>query len=139
MKAMVLGMLLLSLFMAVSEVKSERSPVRLCGREFVRAVVFTCGGSRWRRQLTHFPEGVSDQENHPHLLLDFNDATGASENEVQKPEFQSNEFTQPSSEAERDLWGKEQKSIQKRHDDVMRLIISCCAVGCSESTLSSLC
>nr|2FHW_B Chain B, Relaxin 3 (Prorelaxin H3) (Insulin-like peptide INSL7) (Insulin-like peptide 7) [synthetic construct]2K1V_B Chain B, Relaxin-3 [synthetic construct] len=21
--------------------------VRLCGREFIRAVIFTCGGSRW--------------------------------------------------------------------------------------------
>ncbi|XP_056097635.1 prorelaxin H1 [Rhinichthys klamathensis goyatoka] len=23
--------------------------VKLCGREFIRAVIFTCGGSRWRR------------------------------------------------------------------------------------------
>ncbi|CAF96342.1 unnamed protein product, partial [Tetraodon nigroviridis] len=23
--------------------------VKLCGRSFLRAVVFTCGGSRWRR------------------------------------------------------------------------------------------
>lgn len=23
--------------------------VRLCGREFIRAVIFTCGGSRWKR------------------------------------------------------------------------------------------
>uniref|UniRef100_A0A672LMZ7 Uncharacterized protein n=1 Tax=Sinocyclocheilus grahami TaxID=75366 RepID=A0A672LMZ7_SINGR len=22
---------------------------KLCGREFIRAVVYTCGGSRWRR------------------------------------------------------------------------------------------
>uniref|UniRef100_A0A803TPM5 Insulin-like domain-containing protein n=1 Tax=Anolis carolinensis TaxID=28377 RepID=A0A803TPM5_ANOCA len=51
MKAVVLGLLLLSFFMGISEVKSEGAPVRLCGRDFVRAVVFTCGGSRWRRQL----------------------------------------------------------------------------------------
>lgn len=25
--------------------------VKLCGREFIRAVIFTCGGSRWRRSL----------------------------------------------------------------------------------------
>ncbi|KAL2099812.1 hypothetical protein ACEWY4_004206 [Coilia grayii] len=25
--------------------------VRLCGREFIRAVIFTCGGSRWKRVL----------------------------------------------------------------------------------------
>uniref|UniRef100_A0A3B3TUK0 Insulin-like domain-containing protein n=1 Tax=Poecilia latipinna TaxID=48699 RepID=A0A3B3TUK0_9TELE len=23
--------------------------VKLCGREFIRAVIFTCGGSRWKR------------------------------------------------------------------------------------------
>ncbi|KAL2302008.1 hypothetical protein Nmel_011412, partial [Mimus melanotis] len=27
----------------------EGNKVRLCGRDFIRAVVFTCGGSRWRR------------------------------------------------------------------------------------------
>ncbi|XP_078471424.1 relaxin-3-like [Lampetra planeri] len=26
-----------------------RLGVKLCGREFIRAVIFTCGGSRWRR------------------------------------------------------------------------------------------
>lgn len=25
--------------------------VKLCGREFIRAVIFTCGGSRWRRNM----------------------------------------------------------------------------------------
>uniref|UniRef100_A0A672NID8 Insulin-like domain-containing protein n=1 Tax=Sinocyclocheilus grahami TaxID=75366 RepID=A0A672NID8_SINGR len=25
--------------------------VKLCGREFIRAVIFTCGGSRWRRKM----------------------------------------------------------------------------------------
>lgn len=25
--------------------------VKLCGREFIRAVIFTCGGSRWRRRV----------------------------------------------------------------------------------------
>lgn len=27
--------------------------VKLCGREFIRAVIFTCGGSRWRRSITN--------------------------------------------------------------------------------------
>uniref|UniRef100_A0A673IAI1 Relaxin-3-like n=1 Tax=Sinocyclocheilus rhinocerous TaxID=307959 RepID=A0A673IAI1_9TELE len=26
--------------------------VKLCGREFIRAVIFTCGGSRWRRSAS---------------------------------------------------------------------------------------
>lgn len=25
--------------------------VKLCGREFIRAVIFTCGGSRWRKSV----------------------------------------------------------------------------------------
>ncbi|XP_013980954.1 relaxin-3 [Salmo salar] len=25
--------------------------MKLCGREFIRAVIFTCGGSRWKRSL----------------------------------------------------------------------------------------
>uniref|UniRef100_A0A3B4BMR1 Insulin-like domain-containing protein n=1 Tax=Periophthalmus magnuspinnatus TaxID=409849 RepID=A0A3B4BMR1_9GOBI len=30
--------------------------VKLCGREFIRAVIFTCGGSRWRRSTDDFGE-----------------------------------------------------------------------------------
>ncbi|KAK0136644.1 Relaxin-3 [Merluccius polli] len=38
--------------------------VKLCGREFIRAVIFTCGGSRWRRAQ----DGDSDpfQRNYYH-------------------------------------------------------------------------
>ncbi|XP_053248142.1 insulin-like peptide INSL5 isoform X1 [Podarcis raffonei] len=136
MKAAVLGMLLLSLFMAISEVAAER---RLCGRDLVRAVVFTCGGSRWRRQLTHFPKSLTGQESHLNSPLDTNDSTGANEKVIQKPEYLSKEFIQSSSEAEGDLWGMEQKSIHKRNEDIMRLIDLCCLVGCSDSTVSSLC
>ncbi|XP_063065821.1 prorelaxin H1 [Engraulis encrasicolus] len=32
-------------------VLSKDYGVRLCGREFIRAVIFTCGGSRWKRVL----------------------------------------------------------------------------------------
>ncbi|XP_077592932.1 prorelaxin H1 [Stigmatopora nigra] len=30
-------------------VRSRDYGVKLCGREFIRAVIFTCGGSRWKR------------------------------------------------------------------------------------------
>ncbi|XP_072453367.1 prorelaxin-like [Notamacropus eugenii] len=42
--------LLLSFF--PGELGAQRiddKPMKLCGREFVRAVIFTCGGSRWKR------------------------------------------------------------------------------------------
>lgn len=38
--------------------------VKLCGREFIRAVIFTCGGSRWRRST----EGLLGEL----MLLHFN-------------------------------------------------------------------
>ncbi|XP_057674662.1 relaxin-3-like [Corythoichthys intestinalis] len=35
---------------AISRVLQSRDyGVKLCGREFIRAVIFTCGGSRWKR------------------------------------------------------------------------------------------
>ncbi|XP_036158631.1 relaxin-3-like [Myotis myotis] len=32
-----------------AEARGAPYGVKLCGREFIRAVIFTCGGSRWRR------------------------------------------------------------------------------------------
>ncbi|KAI3359256.1 hypothetical protein L3Q82_002775 [Scortum barcoo] len=44
----------LAVCLLVAGVQSMDDPtygVKLCGREFIRAVIFTCGGSRWRRSL----------------------------------------------------------------------------------------
>ncbi|XP_046905746.1 insulin-like 5a [Hypomesus transpacificus] len=43
--------LLLCVVVGVNQVQAEVKAVKLCGREFLRAVVYTCGGSRWRRLL----------------------------------------------------------------------------------------
>ncbi|KFP98266.1 Relaxin-3, partial [Leptosomus discolor] len=40
---------LLALLVMACEGRGEGNTVKLCGRDFVRAVVFTCGGSRWKR------------------------------------------------------------------------------------------
>ncbi|CAL9688952.1 unnamed protein product [Knipowitschia caucasica] len=34
------------------ESQNNANTLRLCGRAFVRALVFTCGGSRWKRLMT---------------------------------------------------------------------------------------
>ncbi|KAJ6662629.1 hypothetical protein lerEdw1_011766 [Lerista edwardsae] len=123
MKGTVLGLLFFSLAMAISEVSTERRPVKLCGRDFVRAVVFICGGSRWRRQLTDYPEDLLD----------------TSETDIMEPEAHFGEFIQSRSESEKDLQGKQPRSMHKRHENVMQLSVSCCAIGCTESHISSLC
>uniref|UniRef100_A0A8D0L381 Uncharacterized protein n=1 Tax=Sphenodon punctatus TaxID=8508 RepID=A0A8D0L381_SPHPU len=40
---------LLAEFSPRAQARSPSYGVKLCGREFIRAVIFTCGGSRWRR------------------------------------------------------------------------------------------
>uniref|UniRef100_A0A3Q1G615 Relaxin-3-like n=1 Tax=Acanthochromis polyacanthus TaxID=80966 RepID=A0A3Q1G615_9TELE len=52
MRALVVFPLLLCAVVCVDQVRAEVKAVKLCGREFLRAVVYTCGGSRWRRLLT---------------------------------------------------------------------------------------
>uniref|UniRef100_A0A8D2L8X0 Uncharacterized protein n=1 Tax=Varanus komodoensis TaxID=61221 RepID=A0A8D2L8X0_VARKO len=41
--------LFMFIYMLASEARTPPYGVKLCGREFIRAVIFTCGGSRWRR------------------------------------------------------------------------------------------
>ncbi|KAK5869636.1 hypothetical protein PBY51_024338 [Eleginops maclovinus] len=49
MRALGVLLLLLCAAVCVVQVRAEVKAVKLCGREFLRAVVYTCGGSRWRR------------------------------------------------------------------------------------------
>uniref|UniRef100_A0A4W5M8B9 Insulin-like domain-containing protein n=1 Tax=Hucho hucho TaxID=62062 RepID=A0A4W5M8B9_9TELE len=39
------------LMCASTQSLSRDNGMKLCGREFIRAVIFTCGGSRWKRSL----------------------------------------------------------------------------------------
>jgi len=55
MRGTLLALASLALLIAAAEGKGEANAVKLCGRDFVRAIVFTCGGSRWRRQLPDYP------------------------------------------------------------------------------------
>ncbi|KAJ3599053.1 hypothetical protein NHX12_033016 [Muraenolepis orangiensis] len=54
------AVLLCALLCATSRAGADVRAVKLCGREFLRAVVYTCGGSRWRRLLSE-PETEGDQ------------------------------------------------------------------------------
>ncbi|KAH0628312.1 hypothetical protein JD844_009268 [Phrynosoma platyrhinos] len=38
------------------EEEEAAGAVRLCGRDFIRAIIFTCGGSRWKRILSSPPD-----------------------------------------------------------------------------------
>ncbi|XP_077390987.1 insulin-like peptide INSL5 [Festucalex cinctus] len=63
MRALVVLPLLLCAVAWVGRARAEVKTVKLCGREFLRAVVYTCGGSRWRRFLAESDmDGVSTAE-----------------------------------------------------------------------------
>uniref|UniRef100_A0A8B9EKU4 Uncharacterized protein n=1 Tax=Anser cygnoides TaxID=8845 RepID=A0A8B9EKU4_ANSCY len=49
-----LALAALALLAAAHQAHGEGNAVKLCGRDFVRAIVFTCGGSRWKRDLADY-------------------------------------------------------------------------------------
>lgn len=53
MRSQLLLAMLLCAMLCVTHVQTEddANKLKLCGRAFVRAVVYTCGGSRWRRRM----------------------------------------------------------------------------------------
>lgn len=53
MKVVLLAVLLV--FAVWADSAQAQKALRLCGREFFRAVVYTCGGSRWRRVQSEDP------------------------------------------------------------------------------------
>ncbi|KAJ8390427.1 hypothetical protein AAFF_G00103620 [Aldrovandia affinis] len=76
MRALLLPVLLLCALWTVAQAQGEVTAVKLCGREFIRAVVYTCGGSRWRRILEERElKGGEDTEDQ-HVLWLLGDGAG---------------------------------------------------------------
>lgn len=48
---LLLAMLLCMSCVAQVQTEDDTNTLKLCGRALLRAVVYTCGGSRWRRQM----------------------------------------------------------------------------------------
>ncbi|GAA6221306.1 insulin-like peptide INSL5 [Lates japonicus] len=113
MRALVILPLLLCAVVCVDQVRAEVKAVKLCGREFLRAVVYTCGGSRWRRLLTE-----SDMDGLP---------TGE-QNSLES-------LSSSSSSSSSSSLGSE----LTRRDINNMLTTVCCQVGCRKSDLAFLC
>ncbi|XP_030636581.1 relaxin-3b [Chanos chanos] len=127
--------------------------VKLCGREFIRAVIFTCGGSRWRRSvgmpgdLTGDPFSAHDDEASD--SWGSNPIPGLSYNKHPETEAQdwAGEGTQDGgsfNRPARSLISEEvlealRTSDRKGRDVVVGLSNACCKWGCSKSEISSLC
>uniref|UniRef100_A0A3Q3KYC2 Insulin-like domain-containing protein n=1 Tax=Mastacembelus armatus TaxID=205130 RepID=A0A3Q3KYC2_9TELE len=64
---LLLAMLLCVLFVTQVQTEDSKNTMRLCGRAFLRALVYTCGGSRWRRLMAE-EDAVPDGNREPNLL-----------------------------------------------------------------------
>ncbi|KAG6930332.1 relaxin-3, partial [Chelydra serpentina] len=128
---------LLSALRLGAEGRNPPYGVKLCGREFIRAVIFTCGGSRWRRT------GDLDILSGP--------ATGEDSSEAASSEWDASRLpgTLPRQELSSDYherWrgkpgrglAEESWPLERAARDVMAgLSSSCCKWGCSKSEISS--
>ncbi|GAB0193265.1 insulin-like peptide INSL5 [Grus japonensis] len=138
MRGTVLALALLSLLIAACEGKGEGNTVKLCGRDFVRAIVFTCGGSRWKRHLTDY-HYLFESEN-PLPFSEENNSYGNSWTYTdQRLEADSEEIRNVKPETERDLQRARKMSVLKKREAAKLLTTSCCTIGCSERDISSLC
>nr|KAG8437135.1 hypothetical protein GDO86_008000 [Hymenochirus boettgeri] len=129
---------LLSILLSITEVKSDNQFVKLCGREFIRAVIYTCGGSRWRRLLSEPNQDMADRDNY---LALYNQEKTISEPFDYQPHQASSQTDDifHKTESKEKLWDTEKKSDQEKRDLNELLTTACCKNGCKKKDLSSLC
>ncbi|XP_038608608.1 insulin-like peptide INSL5 [Tachyglossus aculeatus] len=139
MKISLLLLSLLSLLGAILEVRSEGT-VKLCGREFIRAVIYTCGGSRWKR---HLDLGLEDVLGERSPLFprsnDREDSGETWEDWILQPNVESGPDPDFRPGAAGRPWGPLSHTSQERRDLKTPLTTSCCQKGCRKTDLSSLC
>ncbi|XP_026181301.1 relaxin-3a isoform X2 [Mastacembelus armatus] len=145
-KAVVLAACLL-----VAGVQSMEDPtygVKLCGREFIRAVIFTCGGSRWRRSLRSADVSEGPFSSHQEESSEGLNPKSVVENFLQRNRdlsFASRDnregvFSRPArSFITEEILDALRKADRKGRDVVVGLSNACCKWGCSKSEISSLC
>ncbi|XP_042311331.1 prorelaxin H2-like [Sceloporus undulatus] len=88
MERLLSGLLLLLLLLGGSqpwpreeeeeEAAAAGAPVRLCGRAFIRAIIFTCGGSRWKR----LPSSPSQPQREPPDFVQISSNKGPENNNL---------------------------------------------------------
>ncbi|XP_010144717.1 PREDICTED: insulin-like peptide INSL5 [Eurypyga helias] len=137
MRVPVLPLALLALLITAHEGNGEGNTVKLCGRDFVRAIVFTCGGSRWKRHLTDY-HYLFESEN-PLPFSQENSYANTLMYADQRPAADSEDIDNSEPKTQRDLRRASKTAILKKREVAKLLTTSCCSVGCSERDISSLC
>ncbi|XP_045691517.1 insulin-like peptide INSL5 [Phyllostomus hastatus] len=135
MKASIFTLFLFSVLLATSEVTSAKS-VKLCGREYVRTVVYICASSRWRRYLEGIPQvQQAERENYFQLPKEHQVSEESIAQNLLKVDSAGQESLQQGQLPTEGLWGPKKHSVMSRRD----LQTLCCTSGCSMADLSALC
>ncbi|XP_061627929.1 relaxin-3b [Phyllopteryx taeniolatus] len=121
--------------------------MKLCGREFIRAVIFTCGGSRWRRSIGDsalIGDEAFDQWNVNHFPHMASEQDPAQSNVWKDQSFDVASVAAGFSRSARSPISEEvlealRSADRKGRDVVLGLSNACCKWGCSKSEISSLC
>uniref|UniRef100_A0A8C9MW30 Insulin like 5 n=1 Tax=Serinus canaria TaxID=9135 RepID=A0A8C9MW30_SERCA len=140
MRGTLLALGCLVLLLLAQEGKGEGNKVRLCGRDFIRAVVFTCGGSRWRRHRNlrgEYTHGTPESENPQHFPLE--DEGDADLSPHPEPRLGIHREAAQDVKPEQDLQNTSQVPVLNKREAAKLLATSCCNEGCSRTEISSLC
>ncbi|XP_072505895.1 insulin-like peptide INSL5 [Notamacropus eugenii] len=129
MKVSIWAFFLLSALVVISGGRG-REVLKVCGRDFIRAIVYTCGSSRWKRDLQGtLEDGVEGKKD-----LEVPDKDGASDDIVDLLYIDS-----PDDESIMQKHQPVGTGQRKRQAEVADLATFCCQTGCTMAELSKLC
>ncbi|XP_053312042.1 insulin-like 3 [Spea bombifrons] len=124
--------------------------MKLCGREFIRTVVMSCGGSRWKR---YSPEPGQERPNPYRDIIDWlnrdfqedpeglNSVYGEGARDPPSPSLHQRDPTmeQLRSSLYDTLVGEEQQDVSLRMKRSAGPAGSCCQRGCTKTDLMKFC
>ncbi|XP_067838394.1 relaxin-3-like [Heptranchias perlo] len=140
--------------------KSGESGVKLCDREFIRAVIFACGGSRWKMFLDNQNDPFqtsSDKDDFKEMDNDRNQQLEPSFAEQVFDDYynQYEQIPDDFSEYIRQIEGGSNKdrafasslmqhlpwarSFRKKREESAEMLRRCCTSGCTQKEISSFC
>uniref|UniRef100_A0A4W3JYT5 Relaxin-3-like n=1 Tax=Callorhinchus milii TaxID=7868 RepID=A0A4W3JYT5_CALMI len=120
------------LLLLLADLGAPQVRIKLCGREFMRAIIYSCGASRWKREVR--PAVQVDQS----LFLKRDDMSSYEDwNKDPSPSvsLSNDEPSRHQTDQQRDSPGRPWDSIQSYQS----LLEMCCKHGCTNRQIASLC
>ncbi|XP_054612504.1 prorelaxin H1 [Dunckerocampus dactyliophorus] len=120
--------------------------VKLCGREFIRAVIFTCGGSRWRRSMEAvlWRDKTMDTSFHTRSLLSPRAPSSSSYSledllSIRRQQWDTSYLSHILGVLAAEDQPSSSSSCRKRHHFSVGVAGTCCSQGCTKNDIGLLC